>query len=127
VVFLVFAVAMLSACSSDEPESETGSESDVASAPAPEPADPGPAANNPEPVADDTAIEMATIGALGIELPFPIPDEIPAPIDAEYIGENQLAAPYSAVQFSTNMAADTLRSELRNFAETIEARFDEAI
>lgn len=123
-LLLVLAAGLLSACGSDDDDStdDTGVADDpVVVAPEAEPA-----AEDPEPAVGAT-LEMTTIGALGVDLPFPIPAEIPVPSDAVYIGESPTAAPYDAVQFTTDMDAELLKSELRSFADANNARFDEAI
>ena len=70
---------------------------------------------------------MTTIGALAPDLPFPIPPEIPAPEDAQYIGESKTSPPYKAVQFSTAMNNELLKAELKAFATDIGGRFDESL
>lgn len=124
-LILTLAAGLLAACgddSDDEPEAnDTPAEApadDAAAAPADDPAD--------EPAVNGLP-EMVTIADLDVDLPFAIPGEIPAPSDAEYIGEATNAAPYSAVQFSTGMDAEALRAELAAFAADTDANFDEAI
>ena len=124
-LLLVLAAGLLSACGSDEDDS--ANDAGVADDPAlVVPEAETAAVIDPEP-AEGAILEMTTIAALGVELPFPIPGEIPVPSDAEYIGESPNAAPYDSAQFTTAMDAELLKSELRDFADANDARFDEAI
>ena len=118
-IFVVLAAGLLAACGSDDDDDEAAV---VPDEPAMESSE-----DDSAPADNSAAIGMTTIGALDLELPFPIPGEIPAPADAEYVGESQNSAPYSAVQFSTEMDADALEDELKAFADATDAIFDESI
>jgi hypothetical protein len=103
-LLILLTVVVLASCGPDEEESK-----------------------DQETTTEASALGMTTIGALNVELPFPVPGEIPAPTDAKYIGENKGAAPYNSAMFSTAMTPEALQAELRAFATAKGARYDPAI
>lgn len=76
---------------------------------------------------DDGGSTITTVGALGLDLPIAVPADIPAPSTGEYVGENEAAAPYRAVQIGSEHDAEELRAAVRSWAGSVGANYDESL
>lgn len=79
---------------------------------------------------DDATVEAATlvtVGDLGLDLPFSVPADIPAPSDGQFVGQPP-ADPWSAIQIGSTFDPESLRAAVRTFGDSVDgSRFDDSL
>ena len=76
---------------------------------------------------DSGGATIVTVGELGLDLPIVVPDEIPAPSTAVYVGEIEGDDPYTSVHIGSDYDATALRAALRDWADSAGANFDDSL
>jgi hypothetical protein len=75
----------------------------------------------------DGSSGIVTVGALGLDLPIPVPDDIPAPSDGVFV-EVRTLGEWETIHIGTAQDAEQLRTAIKDHAGAVEfGRYDETL
>ena len=73
------------------------------------------------------AVSIVTLADVGLDLPIELPGDLPVPSDVTYIGESEVADPYTAVLLATDMDQGEIDAAIEAYAASAGLGFEESI